>query len=231
VIVVKPATQRFRAVLFDLDGTLIDHFRIIYRCYCHALAQMGLEPVGYEKVKASVGGSIPITFGKLVPKENVDRGVKLFREHFDQIWHEEINILPGAVNLLRQLKSSGMRLAVFTNKEGNRSRKILAHTGMDQWLDGIYGTLDTEWCKPQPEFTRYALEQLGATAQDCCMIGDSPYDIEAATVVQMPCYVVATGSHTLSELRETSAEGAYADIVALGKDVFGLDVAAHSNAV
>jgi phosphoglycolate phosphatase len=228
---VKLASQRYRAVLFDLDGTLIDHFRIIYRCYCHALEQMGLEPVSYEKVKASVGGSIPITFGKLVPKEHIDRGVALFREHFDQIWHEEVNILPGAVDLLRQLKASGVRLAVFTNKEGTRSRKILAHTGMDQWLDGIYGTLDTEWRKPQPEFTRYALEQLVATTEDCCMIGDSPYDIEAATVVQMPCYVVATGSHTLSELRETPAAGAYADMVELGKDVFGLDVAAEAKAV
>lgn len=216
--------KNYQAVLFDLDGTLIDHFRIIYRCYCYALAQMGLDPVSFEKVKASVGGSIPITFGKLVPKENIDRGVTLFREHFDQIWHEEVNVLPGAAGLLRQLHGEGKRLAVFTNKEGNRSRKILAHTGLDQWLDGVYGTLDTEWRKPQPAFTRYALEQLGATAENCCMIGDSPYDIEAASAVQMPCYVVATGSHTLAELKNSQATGAYPDLVTLAKEVFGREI-------
>jgi phosphoglycolate phosphatase len=219
------STQRpdYKGVLFDLDGTLIDHFRIIYRCYQYALGQLGLEPVSYEKVRASVGGSIVITFGKLIPQEFVGEAVEHFREEFDRIWHEDIEILPGAQWLLKELHDQGLKLCVFTNKEGNRARRILSHIGMDKHLDGVFGTLDTPWRKPQPEFTNHVLEQLGTDPRHACMIGDSPYDVEAAAVAAMPCYTVATGSHSISQLlEEGGSAGVYPDLYALGESVFGL---------
>jgi phosphoglycolate phosphatase len=217
----KPTS--IKAVLFDLDGTLIDHFRVIYRCYQYALAQLGMEPVSYEKVRASVGGSIVVTFGKLIPEEKVAEAVDHFREEFDRIWHEEIEVLPGAGWLLRGLHAHGLQLAVFTNKEGARARRILGHIGLTQLLDGIYGSLDTPWVKPQPEFTEHVLEQLGADPAHAVMIGDSPYDVDAAAVAEMPCYTVATGSHSMNQLRsETDAAGVYPDLYALGEAVFGL---------
>lgn len=213
--------DNFKAVLFDLDGTLIDHFTVIYRCYKYALAKLGQEPVTYEKLRASVGGSIVITFGKLMPEEFVPEAVELFREEFDKIWHEEIIILPGAEWLLDKLHERGLKLCVFTNKEGDRSRRILGHIGMDKRLDGIFGTLDTPWRKPQPEFTNYVLEQMGADPAHACMIGDSPYDVESAAVANMPCYTVATGSHSVEQLHtETSAAGVYKDLYELGEKVF-----------
>jgi phosphoglycolate phosphatase len=220
----------YKAVLFDLDGTLIDHFRIIYRCYQYALAKLSLEPVTYEKVRASVGGSIVITFGKLIPEKHIDEAVRHFREEFDRIWHEDIEILPGAEWLLAGLKARGLRLAVFTNKEGARARRILSHIGMNRNLDAVFGTLDTPWRKPQPEFTRYVLENLGSDPAHSCMIGDSPYDVDAAAVAAIPCYTVATGSHTLDQLRsETQSAGVFPSLVELGQSVFGLEPAAPAN--
>ncbi len=219
----ETSAQSYRAVLFDLDGTLIDHFRIIYRCYQYALAKLGLEPVTYEKVRASVGGSIVITFGKLIPQEHVEQAVLYFREEFDRIWHEDIEILPGAEWILKGLHEKGLNLCVFTNKEGDRARRILHHIGMDARLDGIYGTLDTPWRKPQPEFTHHVLKEMEADAAHACMVGDSPYDFEAAAVAGLPCYTVATGSHSQEQLRaETDAAGVFADLYELGEAVFGL---------
>ena len=215
--------QPYQAVLFDLDGTLIDHFGIIYRCYQYALERLSLEPVTYEKVRTSVGGSIVITFGKLIPQHFVEEAVGYFREEFDRIWHEDINILPGAEWLLDGLHARGLRLCVFTNKEGNRARRIMQHIGMDSRLDGVFGTLDTPWRKPQPEFTRYVLDQMGTDPAHACMVGDSPYDVEAAAVAAMPCYTVATGSHTLEQLREeTASAGVYSNLYELGEKVFAL---------
>ena len=212
-----------RAVLFDLDGTLIDHFGIIYRCYCYALDKLQLEPVTYEKVRSSVGGSIVITFGKLIDQKYVEQAVAYFRDEFDRIWHEEIIILPGAEWILKELHARGLRLCVFTNKEGNRARKILHHIGMDAQLDGIYGTLDTPWRKPQPEFTRYVLEQMGADSAHAIMIGESPYYVEAAAAGDMLCFTVATGSHSVDQLgEECSAAGVFTDLYQLGEKVFGL---------
>jgi phosphoglycolate phosphatase len=219
----SPSLSDLRAVLFDLDGTLIDHFRVIYRCYQYALAHLGLEPVTYEKVKASVGGSIEITFGKLIPQEHVAAAVALFREEFDRIWHEDIEVLPGAQWLLDGLHARGLKLAVFTNKEGDRARRVLGHIGLAARLDGIYGTLDTPWRKPQPEFTRHVLAELDADPAHACMVGDSPYDVDSAAAAGMPCFTVATGSYTVEQLRrETAAASVHPNLYQLGEQVFGL---------
>jgi phosphoglycolate phosphatase len=214
-------SENFKAVLFDLDGTLIDHFTVIYRCYQYALDKLGLQPVTYDQVRAAVGGSIIITFGKLIPKELAPEAVVHFREEFDRTWHEEIIILPGAEWLLDKLHERGLKLCVFTNKEGDRARKILGHIGMDKKLDGIFGTLDTPWMKPQPEFTNYVLEKMDADPAHACMIGDSPYDVDSAAVANIPCYTVATGSHSVEQLQtETDSAGVYKDLYELGEKVF-----------
>ncbi|MFP4541418.1 MAG: HAD family hydrolase, partial [Opitutales bacterium] len=88
------ALSALRTVLLDLDGTLIDHFQTIYRCYAESLHQLGLEPVSYEKVKATVGGGIRVTFSRLVPEEHVEPGVKLWMECFERHWAEGIELLP-----------------------------------------------------------------------------------------------------------------------------------------
>lgn len=219
----QPTSTPYQTVLFDLDGTLIDHFRVIYRCYCYALEQLGLEPVDYDTVLRSVGGSIPVTFGKLVPQEYVAEGVKHFRERFAETWHEDIHILPGTEWLLESLKNHGLKLAVFTNKDGDFARKVVEHIRLDRWIDTTVGAGDTAWRKPQPEFTRHVLQQLDADAGLACLIGDSPYDAEAAAVVSMDRFLVATGSHRLDELKKVEPQGAYPNLTELGASVFGLE--------
>lgn len=212
-----------KAVLFDLDGTLIDHFQCIYRCYRHALDHLGLPPVTYQEVKSAVGGSIAITFGKFLPQNLVPQAVSLYRELFDQIWQEDLIALKGSLWILEQLKQKNVRTAVFTNKEGDRSRLICAHIGFTPFVQGIYGTLDTPYKKPDPEFTHFALDKLNATPETACLIGDSPYDAETAQRVGMPCYLVATGTHEAQWLKNNApCEGVYSDLIELGTEVFHL---------
>lgn len=212
------------AVLFDLDGTLIDHFGVIYRCYCHALERLGLPPVSFEKVKASVGGSIVVTFGKLIPAEYVPEAVDIFRAHFKEIWADDITVLAGADRILSELQAAGIACAVLTNKEGDASRRILAHVGLERHLKFTLGTLDTPHRKPEAAFSEEALRRLGATAADACLVGDSPYDVAAATAVGMRAYAVATGSHSVEELRETEATGVFANMGELARAIFGFEL-------
>ncbi len=216
-----------RTVLFDLDGTLIDHFQTIYRCYVYAQEQLGLPPADYDKVRATVGGSVPITMERLIgSKELVEEAVRLFRAHFDEIMFEDLYLMPGVEWLLKALHEKGIKQAVFTNKRGEPSRKIMTHLGLDKYLDATIGTMDTEWKKPDPEFTRYAMEKVGAEVETTILIGDSPFDLAAAEAGALPAYLVATGSHSLDELRaltDPAPAGVYPDLVALGQDLFNCE--------
>ncbi|KAF0095423.1 MAG: phosphoglycolate phosphatase [Puniceicoccaceae bacterium 5H] len=219
------------AVLFDLDGTLIDHFQVIYRCYCYALEKLGLPRVSFEQVKAAVGGSVSVTMGKLIPAEYVDEAVRLFRERYDEIWKEDIIVLPGVRALVEHFHDKGVLQGMLTNKEGNNARRLAAEVGLDAYLDPIIGTLDTEYRKPQPELVQYTLEQLGATADETVFIGDSPYDFQTARNGGLKCYLAATGSHTVEQLQaETEADGIFTDMVELAREVWGIELPAEVSA-
>lgn len=217
-------TPAIKTVLFDLDGTLIDHFHTIYRCYAHSLETMGLEPCSFETVKAAVGGGIRVTFSRLVPPEYVERGVKLWMERFVQIWDQDIEVLPGVDALLTTLKVHQVNVGMLTNKEGVTARKISTKLNWDDRLKAVYGRLDTEWSKPAPELTRHVLGRLGADPTTAIMIGDSPFDIETATNVGMRVFAVATGSHSVEDLRQTAANGVYPHLPALARDLWGWQI-------
>ncbi len=213
-----------QTILFDLDGTLIDHFSAIHRAVAYAQRQLGLPTSDYATVRATVGGSVPITLGKLCGNENVEAAIPLFREHFAQIMYEDVEALAGSEWLLRQLKAKNYRLGVFTNKYETHAKSILEYLGLAQHLDEIIGTGHGHgFRKPDPRFTMEALERMNCASEDAVMVGDSPFDYAAAEAGCLRCYLVATGSHSAEQLAEqTGSADIYADLHQLGKAVFSL---------
>lgn len=211
-------------ILFDLDGTLIDHFTTIHKSVAHAQRELGLPQSGYAQVRATVGGSVPITLGKLCGSENVAAAEPLFRQHFTEIIFDDVFTLPGAEWLLHALKEKAATLGVFTNKYAADSRAVLAHLGLSKWLDVIIGTGDPgcPYRKPDPLFTTYALEQLDCASDEAMMIGDSPYDLAAAEAGCLTCHLVATGSHSVAELSQHHDPAhIHTDLFELGERLFG----------
>lgn len=212
-----------KTVLFDLDGTLIDHFTTIHRAVVYTQQQLGLPESNYETVRATVGGSAPITLAKLLGKGLVETALPIFQDHFESIMFEDVIALPGSTWMLQSLKERNYQLAVFTNKNGNQSRAILEYLNQAKYLDAIVGTGDTPYRKPQPEFTEYMLEHLNLRPEETILVGDSPFDFEAAEAAGLKSLLVATGSHTESELAEsTSAAGIYSNLYELGAAQFDL---------
>ena len=215
-----------QTILFDLDGTLIDHFTTIHRCIVHVQSKLGLPQSDYATVRSTVGGSTPVTLERLLGEPHVAAALPLFRNYFDQIIFEDLQALPGSSWLLEALHRRGHPLAVFTNKFGDHSRATLQHLGMDRWLDAVLGTGDTPYRKPQAEFTAHMLQLLQADPTQTILIGDSPFDYAAAEAGGLTCYLVATGSHSVAELRQsTAAAGVYTDLYQLGSEVFNLQAA------
>jgi len=105
---------------------------------------------------------------------------------------------------------------------------VCDHLGITPLLDGVFGAFDTPWLKPDAEFARHALTELNAVANTTCLIGDSPYDVEAALNGGFVCYCVTTGTHDADQLRAAGAAGVYDDLIALSKAEFAIELSAES---
>lgn len=202
--------KHFDTIFFDLDGTLIDHFRAIYRSYVHVQETLGLPVSDYHTVLRSVGGSIPVTLGRLLGADLVDEALPLWRAHFAETMLEEVDPLPGVERGLRALAGAGYAMAVFTNKDGPAARAVIKHLGWADFFTSVAGAMDTPWRKPQIDFTLWMMRETEARAETTLMVGDSPFDVEAGKIVGMRMYGVATGSHTAAELDAAGADAVFA---------------------
>ncbi len=210
---------RFRTVLFDLDGTLIDHFSAIHRCHTHVRRHYGLPDATRDEVMRAVGGGLPEALGKTLGVERahlLEEALVVYRAHWDRTMLDDVVLLPGARDLLTALHAAGARSAVFTNKHGPSARRVCTHLGLDPLLDAVIGATDTPWLKPQPDFTAHALRLLGAEAADTTLVGDSPWDVEAARLGGLGgCQAVTTGTHDAAALRACGAPSVHAGLAEL----------------
>jgi phosphoglycolate phosphatase len=211
--------KRFETYLFDLDGTLIDHFAAIHRAHSHTLQALGFPAPTWEEVRAAVGGGLERAIGRLAGTERVEEALGIYRPYWSETMLHDVVLFPGARELLERLHAAGARLAVLTNKHGPSSRLICDHLNITPLLTGVYGAGDTPWLKPQLEFTRYALEQLRADASTALLVGDSPWDVEAAKNGGFPSWCVTTGTHTAAELAAAGADRVFRDLIQLNREL------------
>lgn len=207
--------MRYRTVLFDLDGTLIDHFAAIHRSHAHAMQSLGLPAPTPDQVRASVGGGLEQAIGRLAGKENVAAVLARYRPYWDATMLDDVHLLPGAREILAALRQAGIQTAVFTNKHGPSSRRICTHLGIDRLLDGNFGATDTDWIKPQREFADHVLAQLHASAAGTALVGDSPYDLAAAQNAGLDFFGVTTGTHSAAELHAAGANRVFPNLADL----------------
>ena len=189
-----------RAILFDLDGTLIDQFQAIHRAFSKTLESMGLKKPSFSEVKKAVGGASQATMEKLIGPERAVEAVKRLRPIFEKEMLNGLIALPGAYEILRELKEREIKTAVLTNKYGPHARAACKHLGFDKYLEFTLGANDTEWKKPDLQLTQFALKKIGTSASQTLYIGDSPFDFQTASNASMPCVLVPTGTHNREEL-------------------------------
>lgn len=212
--------SKTKAVLLDMDGTLVDHFETICRCYQYAAEKMGKVPPSYDQVKREVGGSMPVTIRRFFSDDELEEAKKHWNRRFDEIHLEGVILLKGARELLQAIEKQGLQAAVFTNKSGSHSRNIIESLGLADSFSLVLGAEDTPYRKPQLELSEIVLERLGIDAKEAILIGDSPFDIDAAHCVGMTSFCVPTGSHTIEELRKAGADRIFESLQEIADTVF-----------
>jgi HAD superfamily hydrolase (TIGR01509 family) len=208
-----------RAILFDLDGTLIDQFEAIHRAFERVLSQMGYPKPSYETVKRSVGGASLATMTKLIGPERAEEAVGILRPIFEEEMLLGLKALPGSREILSFCKQHGVKAAVLTNKHGPHARAACDHLLFSKFLSFTLGADDTEWKKPDPRLTMHALEKLNGKPEETLYLGDSPYDYETAIQAGLKCILVSTGTHSMTEIRAIAPGSAHANLDEVMQDV------------
>ncbi len=209
--------MHFRTVLFDLDGTLIDHFAAIQRCHAYTMRRLGLPAPTAAQVRAAVGAGLEAAIVKLVGPDRLAEALPIYSEYWDRTMLDYVTLMPGGRELLLQLQGQGIASAVFTNKRGDSARLICQHLGVAPLLAGVFGARDTPWLKPDRQFARAVLEKLGADAPTTLLVGDSIYDVAAALNAGLGFFGVTTGTHDAAELRAAGATAVFPDLPAIAE--------------
>lgn len=220
--------HKTKAILFDLDGTLIDHFQAIYRTFLHVQEKMSLRNYDYVTIKNSVGASLATTLEDLYGKECVPEALPLFEKFYATIIHEDLVLLPGVHWLLNNLLEYDYTLALFTNKPTPYSKIICKTLEIDHHFPHIIGSnhANPKLKKPEKTFTEHALNTVNACPKTAALIGDSTFDIDAAHSVGMPIYSVTTGSHSKDDLLNysTPPTRVFENLFDLGHSLFNFPI-------
>lgn len=217
------SSRSIQTVFFDLDGTLVDQFAPIYRSYSFVAKELSVPLIAEKEVKKQIGGSLPITLGKLLGEDNVARALPLFNKHFEGIMFEGLHIQPGAEWILKGLKEKKVQTVLFTNKDQKAAEACCKHLNIDHLFDHHVTTGNIPWRKPMKEFTEHGLKVASAKAENSVVIGDSNYDAEAAETCGLGAYLLTTGTHDREALSVLKVEGVYDSLYEIGEAVFGLN--------
>lgn len=172
-------TDRVRAVLFDLDGVLVDTYEAWFDLVRATARHFGAPEVSRSAFDASWGQSVEDDARDLVPGPSAHE----VAEHYEGHFREHVaRVRPDreARDVLAGLRARGVRTACVTNSPTAVAREILRTADLEPLLDAVVGAGDAPNPKPAPDLLEVALRRLGVAAEAAVMVGDSRFDEEAA---------------------------------------------------
>ena len=203
-----------RSAILDIDGTLIISNEAHARAFIDAATGIdGLHVPSVEEVLRLIGMGgdklIPRAFGvdhdEGLGKRLDERKGEIFRERY----LPTLRPAPGARDLLERLRDDGFSRIVATSASEEDLEGLLEQAGVKDLIDDATSSGDVENSKPDPDVVRAALKQAGARPEQAVMLGDTPYDVQAAGRAGVRIIAVKTGGWDEEELR--GAIGVYAD--------------------
>ena len=190
-----------RAVIFDMDGLLIDSERANLDCWRAAASAQSLaldDALWLSMVGLHEAGCAEL-LNDLLGRAQAKRLTMECKQRYDRLVEGGLPLKPGARELLQDLSCLGMPMAVATSTRGERARIKLARSGIDHFFRHVVTSSDVEHAKPAPDLYLLAAERLGIAPGACIALEDSEFGVRAAAaaglrVIQVPDLVPASAS-------------------------------------
>jgi phosphoglycolate phosphatase len=211
-----------KAVLLDLDGTLLDTVLDLHAAANGMLADLGRPPVAVEDIRAYVGRGIPnlvkrVLAGKLEaaddPAPPPDDALTSFKKHYEHFNGRAAKPFPGVLDGLAALKAKGFPLGVITNKARAFTLPLLERTGLAPFMSVTVSGDQLPKPKPDPMPLVWACGRMDVSPADTLMVGDSVHDFKAGRAAGCKVFLVPYGYNEGQDVQGLAADAIVASIV------------------
>lgn len=210
--------MKYDAVLFDLDGTVLDTVDDIASALNRALKSHGFAPVGREQTRAALGNGTRRLVEQALPEDCPEKTkeavIAQYRDIYEANCHKLTRPYAGMVELLRELKEAKVKTAIVSNKPDSMVQ-ILERVYYPGVPDLVVGEQAGLARKPAPDMIAAARKALGVEAKRCVYVGDSEVDIQTARGAGLECISVSWGFRSREQLVEAGAAPIADNITAL----------------
>lgn len=169
-------------VFFDLDGTLCDSSAGIFACFRYSFEKMGLTPPTERELRACVGPPLLDSYLKFFggDRERALLGVRLYRERYSVLGWKECRLYEGVEECLSAITAAGMKVGLATSKPQEFAERILNYFNLEKYFSVTVGSKLDNSFDGKAEILALGMKKLGATAKECCMVGDRKQDMDGA---------------------------------------------------
>lgn len=174
--------SKYQAVLFDLDGTLLDTSEGILSSVKYTIDVMGFEPIDEDYFETFIGPPIQHTLQKIYHLDDTtrDKAAAVFREHYSTVDLCKAKLYDGVLETLAELKLKGIKIAVATYKREDYAKKILDEFGISPFCDWIQGS-DFAGELTKADIIELCLQNLNVDISKVLMVGDTEHDLIGAS--------------------------------------------------
>jgi pyrophosphatase PpaX len=167
-----------QAILFDLDGTLLDVNEFIFQAFEHTVQHYDLPAISRDKIAMHLGGSLESIYAQMLPSHNCHDLCEIHRTFQQANMHLSVPF-PHVETTLAALQKMNIRMAVVTTRSKRTSIKNIESAGISKYFEFVVSGEDVSNLKPHPEPIFYALNRLGVSPEHSVMVGDTEADVLA----------------------------------------------------
>jgi phosphoglycolate phosphatase len=204
----KEQEKNMKAVLFDLDGTLIDSSEGIIKSAQYSLEHYGIKESDFQKLRSFIGPPLMYSFKNLYgfSEEKAREAVGVYRERYNRIGIFECSLYPGVRECIERLKEMGYLIGMASSKPEESCRRILAHFELLELFDDVVGaTMDGRIDTKEEVLSEVLRRWHEIPKEEMCLIGDTIFDVEGANQKEIPCICVSYGFGNVEEMLSAGA--------------------------